>query len=223
MITREVRNLELQTCFGIHFKLSRFRLLGYNHDNAISSFTSVDSRGCGIFQDIDAFYLLIVIVHKLRERDFETIHDDQWCVGVILLTRVESLDTGWQRRVATDIDVRQVVWIRSINIVESKVDTGICILQCLQEVLTTELLELLLADRAHATSVAFLRFAEDTRHHHITQGLGILLHRDRHLFLQGYDTCLHAYIAHLHLLCPFEVIVKRKGSVEVRYCHDLCP
>ena len=215
MIARQVRNLELQAGLGVDLEFARLRLFRDDDDDTIGALAAVDGSGGSIFEDVDALDLLIVVVHEFGERDFEAVHDDQRRVGVVLLPGVEGLHAGGQRGVAADVDVGQVVGVGAIDVVDGEVDAGICILQCLQQVLSTELLQLLLADGAHRARVALLGFPEDAGDDHVVERLGVFVESDPHLFLQGYDACLHTHIAHLYVATALEEVVEGEGTVEV--------
>ena len=67
MIRIQVGQLKAQTSLHLHTQLAFFGAFRDNHDDAVGTSRTVDSRCRGIFQNVDRLNLIVVVVHQLLQ------------------------------------------------------------------------------------------------------------------------------------------------------------
>ena len=217
VVRREVGGLDVDAYLCVDAQFSGLRLACGDDDDAVRASRTVDGCGGGIFQDVDGFYFLVVVVHQFLERNLEAVENDEWRVDGVAGRFVELLHAHGQRRVASDVDLRQVVRVAARQVVHLEVHRCVDGLQCLQQVLSLVQAEFLAADLRDGAGVALLRLLEDAGYDNLSHRLAVFFHRDVHLLPQGQGDGLHADACHLHVLRAGHHVVERVGAVDI--CH----
>ena len=217
MVAGKVGNLQADAGFCRHAQASFFGLFGDDDDDAVGTTRTVDGCGSGIFQDVDALDLVIVVVHELGQTDLEAVKDDERRVDGLSGIGVELLDIHRQGRSATDVNVGQYIGVAARNVVDREVERSVHVLQRLQQVAATEHLQLFLAYGGDGTGIALLGFAEDAGDDNLADLFDIRLQSDVHHLGHLHHAGLHAHIADLCRLTATQQIVEAECAVDI--CH----
>ena len=147
IVRGQVRSFDIDPYFCINAQFTGFRLLCRHHNHSVRTPRTVYRRSSSIFQDIDRFDFLVVIVHQTLQCYFKAIQDDQRGIHLIAQAFVILLYTHRQRRITPDIHLRHPVGIATVNIIHSQINGHIYIFQCLKQILAFIDFQLLLIDR----------------------------------------------------------------------------